>query len=669
VSRKQKLKQAWKGAVVGAILTASLGSALLLFDFRLGEALVRLSYDLPFRARPIVPAAEVVLVYLDDASHRDLGQPYTAPWDRGLYARLLERLTAETARAVTFDIIFSDPNPEHPDGDERFANAIKANGKVVLGADYMPAPGGGMTFIRAMPAFRDVAAAWGMVQVLSDQDFVVRQHFHVPQNKDDDPYSSLTWELARVAGAKVAQDPQERYRERWLNYYGPLGIIPNVSFELALETNSFCPAGFFSNKVVIVGQNLKTFASGVRKDEFRTPYTRTRFGPAVDVQATQVLNLVRGDWLTRSSHKIELTVLVLMGIIFGFGLPLFRPMPAVALALAGALLVTLAAHLIFFQQRFWFPWMIVVAAQIPAALLWSVAFNSVQLYVQNRLYQQSLEMYLSPKLVKKFSTDKNLLQPGARKQVLTALFSDIADFSSISEGMDSDELAHLMNHYFDTAVSLCIHATDGTVVKYIGDGIFAFWNAPDLQVDHAMRACEAALLFSELPAKHINGRPLATRLGLHTGVANVGNFGSVGRVDYTAVGETINLASRMEGLNKYLGTRILMSADTQKEIAGRLLTRFVGPFRLKGFERAVDVYELAGRMEKAEACHQLHEAFAQALNLFREKDFTLAQLGFRRALEISPTDGPTQFYLKTISEIRDRPLPDNWKGETEFLQK
>jgi adenylate cyclase len=125
----------------------------------------------------------------------------------------------------------------------------------------------------------------------------------------------------------------------------------------------------------------------------------------------------------------------------------------------------------------------------------------------------------------------------------------------------------------------------------------------------------------------------------------------------------------MEGLNKYLGTRILMSADTQKEIAGRLLTRFVGPFRLKGFERAVDVYELAGRMEKAEACHQLHEAFAQALNLFREKDFTLAQLGFRRALEISPTDGPTQFYLKTISEIRDRPLPDNWKGETEFLQK
>src|SRR5262249_51490966 len=162
-----------------------------------------------------------------------------------------------------------------------------------------------------------------------------------------------------------------------------------------------------------------------------------------------------------------------------------------------------------------------------------------------------------------------------------------------------------------------------------------------LQADHALRACEAALLFRELPLKHINDRPLATRLGLHTGVANVGNFGSAARVDYTAIGETINLASRMEGLNKFLGTRILVSADTQKEIAGRLLTRFVGPFRVKGFERAVGVYELVGHMNHAEALRPLHEAFAQALNLFRGKDFSLAQVAFLQILETNPDDGPT----------------------------
>jgi adenylate cyclase len=332
-------------------------------------------------------------------------------------------------------------------------------------------------------------------------------------------------------------------------------------------------------------------------------------------------------------------------------------------------LVSLVAYLVFVQQRLWFPWMIIVAAQIPVALLWSVSFNSVQMYVQNRLYQQSLEMYLSPKLVKKFSTDRTLLRPGAQKQVITALFSDIADFTSISEGMDSDDLAHLMNHYFDTAVTHCIHVTDGAVVKYIGDAIFAIWNAPEHQHDHALRACEAALLFRELPAKQVNGRPLATRLGLHTGVANVGNFGSASRVDYTAVGETINLASRMEGLNKYLGTRILISAETQKELGGRFLTRFLGPFRLKGFERPVDVHELVGRMDQAEAMRPLHEAFSQALSLYQQKDFTLAQMGFRRVLEISPSDGPSEFYLKLISELRERPLPEDWRGETQLLEK
>ena len=140
-------------------------------------------------------------------------------------------------------------------------------------------------------------------------------------------------------------------------------------------------------------------------------------------------------------------------------------------------------------------------------------------------------------------------------------------------------------------------------------------------------------------------------------------------MDYTAVGETINLASRMEGLNKYLRTRILISADTQKEINGRLLTRFLGPFRLKGFERAVDVYELVGRMEQGEALRPLREAFAQALNLYREEDFTLAQLAFQSALDIDPGDGPTIFYLKSISELREGSLPVDWRGETTFTEK
>jgi adenylate cyclase len=125
----------------------------------------------------------------------------------------------------------------------------------------------------------------------------------------------------------------------------------------------------------------------------------------------------------------------------------------------------------------------------------------------------------------------------------------------------------------------------------------------------------------------------------------------------------------MEGLNKYLRTKILITAETEAGIKGRLLTRFLGTFRLKGFEKSVKVHELVGPLDQTETCRPLHEAFAQALNFFQEKDFTLALAAFRQALEIKPDDGPTQFYLKSIADLRDRPLPSDWRGETEFTEK
>jgi adenylate cyclase len=137
-----------------------------------------------------------------------------------------------------------------------------------------------------------------------------------------------------------------------------------------------------------------------------------------------------------------------------------------------------------------------------------------------------------------------------------------------------------MNQYFEAAVGQCIQATDGTVVKYIGDAIFAFWNAPDEQSDHAERACEATLLFRQQPRREMNGQALVTRIGLHNGIADVGNFGSSERVDYTALGENINLASRLEGLNKHLGILTLISGETCRRVHQRYRARALGKFVL-----------------------------------------------------------------------------------------
>jgi adenylate cyclase len=389
----------------------------------------------------------------------------------------------------------------------------------------------------------------------------------------------------------------------------------------------------------------------------------------VAIHATAFLNLLRGDFLRELPWWLNRASIVAVGVLFGGGLVLCPPLWAVVIGLFSIFPIAYANYYAFDQHHYWFPWLIVVAVQIPVAIVWSVTYNSIRLHVEKKLVEQTWGLYVSPKLVKKFAANPKLMKPGAEKQLLTVLFTDIADFTSISEGLDSDELARLMNVYFQRAVQNCIHTTDGTVVKYIGDAIFAFWNAPDPQEDHAYRACETALRFRALSRQQINGRELITRLGLHTGVANVGNFGSDQRFDYTAIGENINLASRMEGLNKYLGTRVLLTGETQKEVASRVVTRYLGLFRLKGFERAVAVYELAGFLEQEPETRPLRECFAAALEKFVKQDFAGAEKAFRRALEISPTDGPAQFYLEQIQELRGWALPADWNGEITLKDK
>jgi adenylate cyclase len=661
------------GGIVGALLATTVGAGLLYLKFGLG--LVHASYDWPYAIRPVIQPQQAVMVYLDDESHQILNQPFNAPWDRSLHARLINRLTAEGARAVVFDIVFSDPGPD-PQADKELADAIRANGRVVLAADYVPAGYGrevveGKQIVPPYAPFRDAAATIGSAEMNPDDDLVLRQH--LPMSRDDQ-IDSLSWAAATIAGAAITKGGQNRYEPRWLGYYGPATTIPNVSFYRAVLTNSpdCVPAGFFSNKVVFVGAHLLTKFSGERKDEFPTPHSRWAgeypFMPGVELQATAFLNLLRGDWLNRLPQTGELAILLICGALFGFGLARFRPLAATVVSILLAALVCILAYLSFAHLRIWFPWLLLLA-EIFIALAWSVVFNSIRLYVQKKLLEQALARYLSPKLVKKFAGRPDLIKPGAAKQMLTILFSDIANFTAISEGIDSDELANLMNHYFERSVSECIHRTDGTVVKYIGDAIFAFWNAPEQQSDHALRACEAALHFRGQGVTLVHGQPLYTRIGLHTGVANVGNFGSSTRMDYTAIGENINLASRMEGLNKHLGTQTLITGETKNEIGDRLVTRPLGRFQLKGFEKNVEVFELLGRLESAEGSQPLRAAFALALRLFQEKKFDEAEAAFGKVLEIEPNDGPAKFYLKQTAGWREQAPPEDWSGEVELKEK
>ena len=655
------------GGLVGAALAMLMG---LVCETRLGDPLARLSYDLPFRFQPPYSPSELVIVYADDSSQDELGQPGDRAWDRTLHARLIERLTHSGAKVVAYDYLFTGPGPNEV-ADARLAKAIKDSGRVVLARAVGKAESLGLSADKLEPlAFQDGLAGWGLANIDTDADGMNRRH---PVGSETDP--SFSWAVARAAGVPLTSNQGERFTPRWFRYYGEPGTLQHVRFAEALATNSISDHTF-KDKVVFVGAKPTAGFTRQHLDEFGNPYARWgrhawQFSPGVEVQATAYLNLARGDWLRRCHWTLETILMLSLGFILGYGLSLFPPLTATFAAL-GALVVVLTLTLAgWWTARFWFPWAGVVCLQLPTAYCWSLVFNSVRLYIEKKVLERSLVLHLSPYRVKQILEKPELLKPGAEKQEVSILFTDIANFTRLTSRMDSDDLFRLLNNYYQVALS-SVHENDGTVVNLIGDAILAIWNAPFTQPNKEERACRAALLLRSRLAQfeaREQSLPLHTRVGLHAGFAHVGNLGSTEHFDYAAVGDSVNLASRLEGLNKHLGTDILATRDIQRSVEKTLLARMVGHFRFKGFDRVSEVYELIGEMDQAEATKPWREAFAQGIYHFQRKAFPAAEAAFRRTLELKPGDGPSAFYLERIAMFTQQPPVGEWAGEIDMKEK
>ena len=688
----------WLSGGVASVLTALMGAFLLLFP--VGGSVTRLSFDLPFALRSDLSVTNAAIVYLDEVSHEELKQPMMAPWDRSLHARLIEQLTAQGARAIVFDILFTEPSA-NAEADAQLARAIKQSGRVILCGNINLL---GDTSSKSLPIydydtsarenkkpyreehpyepFRAGAAAWGYCNLENDPDYGIRSFYPVPQGVSD-PW--LPAAVAKFAGAPESAVRSDASESRWLNYYGPPRSIPSVSYFLAILPGGVT-TGFFKDKIVFVGAQLSADFSGKGKDEFLTPYAYwgKGFAPGVEIHATAALNLLRHDWLNRLPPMLELSVVLLFALLAGYGLIRARPLAAVLITLAGIALVAAAAHWLVWHWNYWFAWLILVC-ELWVALLCSVVYNSLRLYVEKKMLEQSLAAHLSPALVKRVLNDPSLRRRGGVKQEVSLLFTDIENFSRISETMHPDDLVNLLNQYFEAALK-CIHELDGTVMDLVGDAIFVIWNAPVEQPDHRERACHAALRLRqqlmEFDAAQ-QGFPLRTRVGLHTGVVCVGNVGSEQRFDYAAVGENTNLASRLEGLNRHLGTAVLATREIQRVVEDKMPTRLIGHFQVKGFARAIEVHELLGPREMAEPSRPWREKFAEALQQFRKRQFDAAEKAFRETIQLrgriegppanggdqSAGDGPSLFYLNRIAELRISPPPNEWIGEVSMKEK
>ena len=328
----------------------------------------RLSYDLGYALAPVRPVPEMQIIEMDQRSFRSLRQDPTVLWDRSLHARLLRKLTKDGARMVAFDVFFDRAG--RPDTDQELADAMRAHGKVAIGADYVPVARAGI--VGNEPAFptevlRQAAAGVGLVILSKDSDGTVRRHF-----LETEDHESLPWVAARLAGAAALAEVN-RLQPRWLNYYGPMqASLSRISYSDALEQAD----GYFREKLIFIGGAPRIKKPGEEADTFRTPYTRWDGleSPGVEVLATNFLNLLRGDSLARGPALTELALLLGVGVCLALAVPRLRPLSSLGLLLLLGAGVGAGGVWMQIQEHVWFSWLLVVGVQIPVgwigSLLW-----------------------------------------------------------------------------------------------------------------------------------------------------------------------------------------------------------------------------------------------------------------------------------------------------------
>ncbi len=288
----------------------------------------------------------------------------------------------------------------------------------------------------------------------------------------------------------------------------------------------------------------------------------------------------------------------------------------------------------------------------------------------------AFKKYVPSEVVQELVRDKNEAKLEAQMSKITILFTDISNFSSISEEADPQELVAQLSEYFDTIAKI-IHKHGGTIDKYIGDSVMAFWGAPHENPKQAEQACVAAMeiikaintLNDQWKSEH--RKAFHTRIGINTGLSLVGNFGSSERFNYTAIGDSVNLANRLEGLNKIYGSEIIVSEATKKEVSENLIFRVLDIVAVKGRQQSVTVYQLIGNINdhQSRKLVNLSELSEQALVYYLSQQWEEAIQAFEEILKLYPDDLAASMFSERCLKLKEHPPVDNWDGVFRLHQK
>lgn len=679
--------------------------------------------DQLFRIRgPVqIQDSSIVMVTISQQADEEIPEQY--PWPRRYYGKLVDNLNKAGARVIGIDVIF-DKASENPREDSLFAAQLRQHDNVVLSGDlkiFNQNRGGGTrstarTLVAPNRTLREANSnPYGLVTVFRDQDDAVR-HYLLSREYRGERYHSFALEVLRQYHGWDSVEVQEnrdwfhfgdysipKYSSNTMtiNYTGPRGAFPEYSFETVIDDstvllnsedpefqfNSFSDPDFgllanevFKDKIVLVGATMEEL-----HDFHATPFAESGNRPGFETHAHALKTILSQNYITHPSPWVNIALLLFFAVVIVLATRTFGALWGFLYFLVQVVAI---AGLVLYEFLE-FNYVLDFTGPALASLIGYLGTTSYDYLKEQREKQRIRSMfssYVSPTLVEQMIESGQDPQLGGDEVYITAFFSDIQSFSAFSEKLEPHELVELINEYL-SAMTDIITDQGGTLDKYIGDAIVAFFGAPLPEDDHAYRACVASQLM-QLRLQELRDKwrgegdkwpeivhHMRNRIGLNTGLMLTGNMGSTRRFNYTMMGDNVNLAARCESGAKSYGVYTMVTEETRQEAqkhGDRCHFRYLDRIVVVGRTRPVNVYEIVGlKNHLSQTTFDCVELFERGTEAYLEQNWDEAIALFQQSAELEPhkpedsayiKTNPSLVYLDRCRTMREDPPGEDWDG-------
>lgn len=661
---------------------------------------------------------KVIILGISNETLKELPAPYNQwPLARNLFAKAIKNLNQAGVKVIGIDILFNEEDRYNKLNDSLFLNEINRFNNVVLAAKIDEVDQRYISFNKIVRNYNNIYYKGddnliGFVNVVPDFDGVIRRYY--PSYYDLNTNTNLsTFSLSvykkylSIESKKVFSENIPQKKSFLINYYGPPNTFTAIELidvlddselrtNLEIETgedinvwddsiSGLKYSGIFKDKIVLIGsiepEDKDIYPVAISSDD-KMQFGNLMYGVEIHANVVQML-------LDKNNiHFVSGFILIILILIFAylsnllFGIHKKIKISSIAVSeIFNLILLLIILYTIYeISFRLFTKNYFLSTTSISLTTIGVYLSNLIAHYLSERkqkmMIKNMFSHYVSSKIVDDLIENPQKLKLGGERKELSILFSDITNFTTLSESVEPEILVDFMNDYFDKMTEI-IFKYNGTLDKFEGDAVMAFWGAPLNDPKHTFHSIETALEM-RLETKNISEKwkdvlnfNIFTRIGINTGEVIVGNMGSNKKFDFTVMGDNVNISARLEAINKFYGTDIIVSERTIQDNKEKYLTRELDYLLVKGKSKPIKIYQIISSLnEFSEINWQfIIPEFEEGIKLYREKNFAKSLEKFQKIISIHKNDKPSLLYIKRCEEFLKNPPKDDWQGISEVIMK